>query len=270
MRFFVHLYRKGWIYRANRIINWCPHHQTALSDLELVHEEVDDALTYVRYPFADDPDGGVTIATARPATILADVAVAVAPGRRALARRDRARGGRAVRRARVPVIADERVDTEFGTGALKVTPGARPARLRDRPRPRPARADGDRPRRPDERASGRARRARRRRRPSERILAWIKERGLLVKREAYRHSVARCERCNSRIEPLISLQWWCAMDELKQPALAALRRRPRALPPASRSTASRSTRSRTRPTGTSRARSGGATRSRSGSARTGT
>ncbi len=55
MRFFVHLYRKGWIYRANRIINWCPFHETALSDLELVHEEVDDALTYIRYPFADDP-----------------------------------------------------------------------------------------------------------------------------------------------------------------------------------------------------------------------
>src|SRR5918992_3045101 len=79
MRFFVHLYRKGWIYRANRIINWCPHHETSLSDLELAHEERDDALTYVRYPFADDADGGVTIATARPATILADVAVAVSP-----------------------------------------------------------------------------------------------------------------------------------------------------------------------------------------------
>src|SRR5687768_16576452 len=63
MRFFVHLYRKGWIYRANRIINWCPFHETSLSDLELVHEEVDDALTYLRYPFADGSTGGVTIAT---------------------------------------------------------------------------------------------------------------------------------------------------------------------------------------------------------------
>ena len=91
MRFFVHLYRKGWIYRANRIINWCPHHQTSLSDLELVHEEVDDALTYVRYPFADDPEDGVTIATARPATIPADVAVAVAPVTSAGAMRSGAR-----------------------------------------------------------------------------------------------------------------------------------------------------------------------------------
>src|SRR2546430_7467676 len=72
-RFFVHLYRKGWIYRANRIINWCPFHETSLSDLELTHEEVDDALTYVRYPFADG-EGDITIATVRPATILADVA----------------------------------------------------------------------------------------------------------------------------------------------------------------------------------------------------
>src|SRR3954468_11556680 len=70
LRYFVHLYRKGWIYRDNRIINWCPFHQTSLSDLELVHEEVDDGLTYVRYPLADDPDDGATIATAGPATIL--------------------------------------------------------------------------------------------------------------------------------------------------------------------------------------------------------
>src|SRR6516225_8276628 len=78
MRFFVHLYAKGWIYRANRIINWCPFHQTSLPDLELQHVEVDDALTYVRYPLVDG-DGSITVATVRPATILADVAVAVHP-----------------------------------------------------------------------------------------------------------------------------------------------------------------------------------------------
>src|SRR5262249_9785333 len=78
MRFFVHLSPNGWIYRADRIINWCPYHQSALSDLELVHEEVDDVLVFVRYPLAE-ADGHVTIATVRPATILADVAVAVHP-----------------------------------------------------------------------------------------------------------------------------------------------------------------------------------------------
>src|ERR671923_501296 len=78
MRYFVHLYRKGWIFRANRIINWCPYHRTSLSDLELIHTEEDDALSTIRYPFVDG-SGHVAIATVRPATILADVAVAVHP-----------------------------------------------------------------------------------------------------------------------------------------------------------------------------------------------
>src|SRR6184192_1382381 len=224
MRFFVHLYGKGWIYRANRIINWCPHHETALSDLELVHEEVDDALTYVRYPFADEPEDGVTIATARPATILADVAVAVAAGDE--------RWAHAVGREvvvpfverTVPVIEDERVDPEFGTGALKVTPGHDPldfeiGREHGLPELTVIGPDAHMNEAAGELAGLTQEEA------EERILAWIRERGLLVEREAYRHSIALCERCKSRIEPLISLQWWCSMAELKQPALEALRSR---------------------------------------------
>ncbi len=221
MRFFVHLYRKGWIYRANRIINWCPHHETALSDLELVHEEVDDALTYVRYPFTDDLEGGVTIATARPATIVGDVAVAVNP--------DDARWGDAVGREvivpfterRVPVVADERVDPEFGTGALKVTPGHDPldfdiGRTHGLPELTVIGPDGRMNGEAGELAGLTQEEA------DTRILDWIREHGQLERRESYRHTVARCERCKSRIEPLISLQWWCRMDELKQPALEAL------------------------------------------------
>src|SRR5919201_1122090 len=122
MRWFVHCYEKGWIYRGNRIVNWCPKDQTALSDLEVEHQETDDTLSYVRYPLADG-SGQVTIATVRPATILADVAVAVNPAD------DRYRelvGKEAIVpfvERRVPVIADEAVEPEFGTGALKVTPG---------------------------------------------------------------------------------------------------------------------------------------------------
>src|SRR5207244_3370784 len=78
MRWFVHLYERGWIYRASRIVNWCPRDRTALSDLEVEHEDEDDTLSYVRYPLADG-SGHVTIATVRPATILADVAIAVHP-----------------------------------------------------------------------------------------------------------------------------------------------------------------------------------------------
>ena len=78
MRFFVHCWERGWLYRANRIVNWCPFHETAISDLEVVHEPMDDMLTHARYPFADG-SGTITIATVRPPTILADVAVAVHP-----------------------------------------------------------------------------------------------------------------------------------------------------------------------------------------------
>jgi valyl-tRNA synthetase len=221
MRFFVHLYDRGWIYRANRIINWCPFHESALSDLELTHEEVDDALSYVRYPFAGG-DGGVTLATVRVPTILADVAVAVHP--------DDARyrdivGAEVIVpyvERRVPVIADERVEPEFGTGALKVTPGHDPTdfeigRAHGLPEPMVVGPDG----RMNENAGDLA--GLTQDEAEERILDWIRQRGLLEKRESYRHSIALCDRCRSRIEPLISLQWWCAMDELKQPALEALR-----------------------------------------------
>ena len=221
-RFFVHLHRKGWIYRANRIINWCPFHETSLSDLELVHEDADDALTFVRYPFADGADGGVAIATARPATILADVAVAVHPDD------ERWRGaiGREVvvpyiERA-VPVIGDERVDPAFGTGALKVTPGHDPldfdiGRDHGLPAPMVVGWDGRMNAEAGDLEGATQEEA------EKQIVAWIRERGQFERRDAYRHTVALCERCKSRIEPLVSLQWWCRMDELKEPALRALR-----------------------------------------------
>ncbi len=221
MRFFVHLYRKGWIYRANRIINWCPFHQTSLSDLELAHEDVDDALTYVRYPLADG-DGHITIATVRPSTILADVAVAVHPDDE----RYRELVGREVIvpfvERRVPVISDERVEQEFATGALKVTPGHDPLDYElgidhGLEELTVIAADGRMSDQAGELAGLTQAEA------DERILAWLRERDQLEKRESYRHSVALCDRCKSRIEPRISMQWWCAMDELKQPALEALR-----------------------------------------------
>jgi valyl-tRNA synthetase len=223
MTFFVHLWNRGWIYRANRIVNWCPFHQTALSDLELEHEDVDDALTFVRYPLADG-SGSITIATVRPATILADVAVAVHPDD------DRYRdlvGKEAIVpfvERRVPVIADARVEPEFGTGALKVTPGHDPTdfeigRAHGLPELTVIGPDG----RMNDEAGALAGLAQAE--ADEHVLSWLKEHDQLEKRESYRHSVATCERCGTRIEPLISPQWWCSMEELKQPAIAALRER---------------------------------------------
>jgi valyl-tRNA synthetase len=221
MRFFVHLYRRGWIYRANRIINWCPYHETSLSDLELEHEDVDDTLSTIRYPLSDG-EGHVAIATVRPATIPADVAVAVHPDD------DRYRHlvGREVivpwTENRVPVIADERVERDFGTGALKITPGHDPTDFqigRDHGLPEPSCIG------PDGLVTAPGLEGLTQKEAEERILAWCRERGLLEKREHYRHTVATCERCHSRIEPLISLQWWCSMEEIRKRPLEALRAR---------------------------------------------
>ena len=221
LRFFVHLWSKGYLYRDNRIVNWCPFHESALSDLELSHVDVDDELFSIRYPFADG-SGHITIATVRPATILGDVAVAVHPDD------ERYRGvvGKEaivpfVER-RVPLIADERVEPDFGTGALKVTPGHDPkdfeiGRAHDLPEPMVIGDDGRMNAAVPE-LEGMTQKE-----SGEIVLAWCEERGLLEKREPYRHTVAVCERCESRIEPLISLQWWCRMDALKKPALAVMR-----------------------------------------------
>ncbi len=170
---------------------------------------------------------------------------------------------------RVPVIADARVEPEFGSGALKITPGPRPDRLRHRPRPRPPDAHGDRARRAhaspegfegldqaEADAPGRSRGS--------------DEHDQLEKREHYRHSVGTCERCHSRIEPLVSPQWWCAMDELARARDRGARASGASATTRRASTASRSSRSSRRPTGASRASSGGGTRSRSGRAPTGT
>jgi valyl-tRNA synthetase len=221
MTFFVRLWEAGWIYRANRIVNWCPHHETAISDLEVEHAEVDDTLVYARYPFADG-DGSITLATVRPATMLADVAVAVHPDDA----RYRAAVGREVvvpvAGRRVPVIADARVEPEFGTGALKVTPGHDPIDFeigRDHDL-ETLTVIG-----PDGRLTAEGFEGMTQAEADARIVAWLEERGQLERREPYRHSVGTCERCHSRIEPLVSPQWWCRMDELARPAIEALRER---------------------------------------------
>jgi valyl-tRNA synthetase len=221
MRFFAHVYERGWMYRANRIINWCTACQTSISDLEVEHVEVDDALTYARYAFAEG-EGFVTVATVRPATILADVAVAVHPAD------ERYRGliGREVIvpvvGRRVPIVADERVDPEFGTGALKITPGHDPTDFeigRDLGLPEltvigfDGRLTGDIPAEYVGLTEDEA---------DERVVAWLREHDLLEKRESYRHSVGHCERSGTRIQPLVSLQWWCDMEAMATPAIEAI------------------------------------------------
>jgi valyl-tRNA synthetase len=223
MRFFVHSWERGWLYRANRIVNWCPFHETAISDLEVVHEPMDDTLVYARYPFTDG-SGSITVATARPATILADVAVAAHPDD------DRYRDvvGKEVIvpfvERRVPVVADDLVDPEFGTGALKITPGHDPTdaeigRRQELPVLTVIGPDGRMNEEAGELAGLSQKEA------DAAVVAWLEEHEQLERTEPYRHNVGTCERCHSRIEPLVSLQWWLAMEEPSKPALAALRER---------------------------------------------
>src|SRR4051794_38145034 len=221
MRFFVHLYARGWMYRDNRIVNWCTDCRTTISDLEVEHRDVDDALTYARYPLLNG-EGSVTIATVRPATILADVAVAVHPDDERYTHLIGKEVKVPVVSRTVPIIADERVEPEFGTGALKITPGHDPLDFeigRDHQLEEltvigfDGRMTGDVPQdylglTEDE--------------PGDKVVQWLKDNDQREKRESYRHSVGHCDRSGTRIQPLVMLQWWCDMSELAKPALEAI------------------------------------------------
>ena len=221
LEFFVHLHEQGLVYRDNRIVNWCWECETAISDLEVNHEDVNDALTYVRYPLVDG-SGHVTVATVRPATILADVAVAVHPADPRFAQLIGKEVIVPVVGRRIPVIADEAVEPEFGTGALKITPGHDPVdfeigRRHGLPEPSVIGFDG----RMNAAAGNLA--GLTEDEAADRVVAWLKEHGQLEKRESYRHAVGHCDRSGTRIQPLVSLQWWVRMDELAKPAAEAIR-----------------------------------------------
>jgi valyl-tRNA synthetase len=221
LRWFVHLYDKGYLYRANRIVNWCPVCESAVSDLEVNHLDVDDTLSWIRYPLADGA-GHLTIATVRPPTMLADTGVAVNPnddrykeliGKEAIV---------PIVDRRVPIVGDERVEMEFGTGALKITPGHDPldfdiGRDHDLPELTVIGLDGRMNDEAGEFAGLSQDEA------DERIVERLRELGLLEKQEPYRHSVGHCDRSGNRIEPLITLQWWCDMEKLAAPAIDVVR-----------------------------------------------
>src|SRR4051812_7335742 len=221
MRFFVHLYERGWLFRDNRIVNWCSDCRTSISDLEVEYLDVDDTLTYARYPQLNG-EGSISVATVRPATILADVAVAVHPDDERYTHLIGKEVKVPVVGRTVPVIADERVDPAFGTGAVKITPGHDPMDFeigRDHGLPEltviglEGRMAGDLPEGYDGLTEDEA---------AERVVQWLKDNGQLDKREHYRHAVGHCERSQTRIQPLVSLQWWCDMKPMAAPAIDAI------------------------------------------------
>jgi valyl-tRNA synthetase len=221
LRWFVRLWEQGYLYRANRIVNWCPGCASAVSDLEVNHIETDDTLYTIHYPLADS-SGHISIATVRPPTMLADVAVAVHPGDERYRDLIGKEAILPIVGRRLPVIADERVDPEFGSGAVKVTPGHDPmdweiGRDHDLPELSVIGLDARMNEEAGEFVGLTQAEA------NERIVARLEAEGLLEAREDLRHAVGFCDRSGDRIEPLITLQWWCEMKDLAAPAIDVVR-----------------------------------------------
>jgi valyl-tRNA synthetase len=218
---FVRLYDKGLIYRGERMVNWCPRCRTAISDLEVEHKDISGHLYYMRYPLTGS-EGSVTVATTRPETFFGDTAVAVNPEDE----RYRKLIGKSVTLPiidrEIPIIADDAVDTSFGTGALKITPAHDPtdfevAKRHNLPLVDIMNADATvnenaGPYRGLERFACR-----------DKVLTDLEDRGLLEKTEPYSHSVGHCCRCQTMIEPDVSLQWFVQTQPLAKAAIEAVK-----------------------------------------------
>ena len=219
---FVSLYEKGLIYQGHRITNWCVRCQTALSDIEVEHEDQPGHLWHVRYPVVGEEGTYLTIATTRPETILGDTAVAVHPEDK----RYKALVGKQLKLPLVgrviPIIADEYVDPAFGTGAVKVTPAHDPNDFEMGARHDLAQIvvigpDGHML--PDTgKYAGMDRYACR-----KALVADLDAQGFLVKVEDHQHAVGHCQRCHTVVEPLVSKQWFVKMEPLAKPALEVVR-----------------------------------------------
>ncbi|MDE2778195.1 MAG: valine--tRNA ligase [Chloroflexota bacterium] len=203
---FVNLYRKGLIYRHERIINWCPRCATALSDLEVEYQEQDGKLYYIRYPLADG-GGHITVATTRPESMLGDTGVAVHPEDPRYSAQVGKQAILPIMDRPIPIVGDEAIEMEFGTGALKVTPGhdVTDFEIGERHGLEIINVIGF-----DGNMTAVAGKYEGRERFDTRraVAEELDGLGLLEKVEDYRHSVGHCQRCDAVVEPLISLQWF--------------------------------------------------------------
>ena len=218
---FVKLYGEGLMYKGDYIINWCPRCETALSDLEVEHEDEKGHLYHIMYPLKEG-DGNVVVATTRPETMLGDTAVAVNPEDERFSSIIGKEVSLPLTGRNIRVIADSHVDMKFGTGSLKITPGHdfndfeigrrhnlevisimdRQGKLNE------LAGDYDGMDRDDCR---------------EKIVADLKEKGFLVKIEDHDHSVGHCYRCRTKVEPMVSKQWFVRVESLAKPAMDAVR-----------------------------------------------
>ena len=218
---FVNLFKKGLIYRHERIINWCPRCATALSDLEVDYEEQDGKLYYIRYPLADNPADYVTVATTRPESMLGDTGVAVHPDDERYADKVGKTVLLPIVGRPIPVVGDTAIEMEFGTGALKVTPGHdlvdfEIGERHNLPIVTVIGFDGCMTDEAGSKYAGVERFAAR-----SAVVDELEATGALEKVEDYHHSVGHCQRCNEVVEPLISLQWFLNVGKHDQPGTIA-------------------------------------------------
>jgi len=217
---FVRLHEEGLVYRGDYIINWCPRCHTALADLEVEHHDTDSYFYYIRYPFKHG-EGHLVVATTRPETLLGDTAVAVNPDDERYKDLSDTYVLLPVLKKPIPVIFDRYVDTEFGTGALKITPAHDPndfeiGNVHNLERIKVIDEDGNMnelagPYKGMDRFECR-----------DRILEDLEKDGLLEKVESYQHAVGHCYRCKTMIEPLLSKQWFVKVGPLAEEASRAV------------------------------------------------
>jgi valyl-tRNA synthetase len=222
---FVRLYEEGLIYRDNRLINWCPRCHTALSDLEVEHEELEGKLTYIKYPLSDGSSRYVIVATTRPETMLGDTAVAVNP------KDDRYRNfiGKTtdlpLTKRKIPIISDETVDPAFGTGAVKVTPAHdfndESIAKRQNPPLEFITVIGDDGHMTE--AAGYRYAGLDRYECRKLVLKDLKELHLVEKEEPYKHAIGHCYRCKTITEPLSTLQWYVNVQSMAEAAVRAVK-----------------------------------------------
>lgn len=219
---FISLYNKGLIYQGNRIINWCPECKTALSDAEVEYEEQDSFLWHIKYRI-EGSDEYLIVATTRPETMLGDTGIAVNP---ADERYKNVVGKNVILpivNKPIPVVADEYVELDFGTGVVKMTPAHDPndfevAKRHNLPVIRVMNDDGTMNEQAGPEFEGMDRFECR-----KKIVDMLKDLGLMEKIEPYKHNVGHCYRCKTVVEPMISKQWFVSMKELAEPAIEAVR-----------------------------------------------
>jgi len=220
---FVRLYEEGMIYRGNRIVNWCPNDQTVLSDLEVQKDPQAGKLYYLQYPVKGG-DKRVTVATTRPETMLGDTAVAVNPNDERYSHLVGSTLMLPLTDREIPVIADEFVDPEFGTGAVKVTPAHDPNDYDMGVRHNLERVVVIDSNAKMTEAAGAEFAGLDRYKARAKVVEKFEELGLLERVVDYEFSISKCERCKTVIEPLISTQWFLRMNELRDEALRLLER----------------------------------------------